>query len=65
MSLEPEICDKFVGLVSSTLKVLSQLLEVMTLVEAGRIAEELLFYLRGTMSLSPTATVSCVSQVSN
>lgn len=63
MSLELEICDKFVGLLSSTLKVLSQLLEVMTLVEAGRIAEELLFYLRGTMSLSPTATVSCVSQL--
>lgn len=62
-SLETDMCDKFVGLVSSTLKVLSQLLEVMTLNEAGRIAEELLLYLRSTMSLSPAATVHCVSQL--
>ncbi len=52
------------GLVTSTLKVLAQLLEVMTLGEAGRLAEELLLYLRRTMSLSPAATVHCVSQVS-
>lgn len=46
-----------------TLETLSQLLEVGTLNEAGRIAEEILSYLRFTVSVEPTATVKCVQQV--
>lgn len=46
-----------------TLETLSQLLEVGTLNDAGRIAEEVLSYLRLTVTLEPTATVKCVQQV--
>ena len=46
-----------------TLETLSQLLEVGTLNEAGRITEEVLSYLRSTVTLEPTATVKCVQQV--
>lgn len=55
--------EKFVSLLRVTLETLSQLLEVGTLNEAGRITEEILSYLRSTVTVEPTATVKCVQQV--
>lgn len=51
------------SLLRVTLETLSQLLEVGTLNEAGRIAEEILSYLKSTVTVEPTATVKCVQQV--
>lgn len=42
---------------------LSQILEVASLNETGRIAEEILNYLQSTMSLSSIPTVQCVRQL--
>jgi huntingtin len=61
--LDSGASEKFVSLLRVTLETLSQLLEVGTLNEAGRIAEEILSYLRSTVTVEPTATVKCVQQV--
>ena len=42
---------------------LSQLLEAASIQEVGKHADELLTYLRSTMSREPTCTVNCVQQV--
>ena len=46
-----------------TLHVLSQILEVATLPDIGKHADEFLSYLRTTVSLEPTDSVLCVQQV--
>jgi len=61
--LDSGASEKFLSLLRVTLETLSQLLEVGTLNEAGRITEEVLSYLRSTVTLEPTATVKCVQQV--
>ena len=63
ITLDSAASEKFVSLLRVTLETLSQLLEVGTLQETGRVAEEILSYLRCTVTVEPTATVKCVQQV--
>ncbi|XP_043476526.1 huntingtin [Leptopilina heterotoma] len=63
VTLISEASEMYLSLLNATLQVLSQLLEMATLIEAGRIAEEILHYLQTTMLLSPTKSVQCVQQL--
>lgn len=63
MSLDNSASEKFVGLLSVALGVLAQLLEIATLQEAWRVAEDVLNCLKSTMSIAPIPTVTCVHQV--
>ncbi|KAJ9589854.1 hypothetical protein L9F63_017009 [Diploptera punctata] len=63
ITLDSMASEKFVSLLRVTLETLSQLLEVGTLHETGRIAEEILSYLRSTVVVEPTATIKCVQQL--
>ena len=51
-------------MVRMALQVLSQLLEMAGIGETGKAAEEMLAYLKATVTLEPTATLLCVQQVS-
>lgn len=51
------------SLLRATLGALSQILEIATLTEVGKIAEEVLNYLRPAFVLEPTGTVECVQQL--
>lgn len=62
-TLESEASEMYLSLLNATLQVLCQLLEIATIQEAGRIAEEILHYLQTTVVLSPTTTVQCVQQL--
>lgn len=62
-TLDSEASEKFLQLLRSTLNTLAQVLEMASVTEMGRIAEELLFYLRSTVLLDSTATVHCVLQL--
>ncbi|XP_014488672.1 PREDICTED: huntingtin isoform X2 [Dinoponera quadriceps] len=63
VTLEYEASEMYLSLLNATLDVLSQILEVASVNEVGRIAEEVLCYLKSTVTLSPTATVQCVQQL--
>lgn len=63
ISLDLSVTDKFCGMLKASLYVLSQILEVATLTDIGKYAEEFLNYLKSTISLEPTDTVLCVQQV--
>lgn len=63
VTLISEASEMYLSLLNATLQVLSQLLEMATLIEAGRIAEEILHYLQTTVVLSPTKSVQCVQQL--
>ncbi|XP_012536228.1 huntingtin [Monomorium pharaonis] len=63
VTLQHEASEMYVSLLNATLDVLSQILEIASINEAGRIAEEVLCYLKTTVVLSPTATVQCVQQL--
>jgi len=63
VTLQHEASEMYVSLLNATLDVLSQILEIASVNEAGRIAEEVLCYLKTTVVLSPTATVQCVQQL--
>lgn len=63
VTLQHEASEMYVSLLNATLDVLSQILEIASVHEAGRIAEEVLCYLKTTVILSPTATVQCVQQL--
>lgn len=63
VTLEHEASEMYLSLLNATLDVFSQVLEVASINEASRIAEEVLFYLKTTVILSPTATVQCVQQL--
>lgn len=63
VTLEYEASEMYLSLLNATLDVLSQILEVASVNEAGKIAEEVLCYLKSTVTLSPTATVQCVQQL--
>lgn len=63
VTLQHEASEMYVSLLNATLDVLSQILEIASVNEAGRIAEEVLSYLKTTFVLSPTATVRCVQQL--
>ncbi|XP_047352945.1 huntingtin isoform X1 [Vespa velutina] len=63
VTLDPEASEMYIALLTAILDTLSQILEIATFNEAGRIAEEILYYLQTTVSLSPTATIQCVQQL--
>ena len=63
ISLDLNASEKFGCLLHSVLVTLSQLLEVASIHEVGKHADELLGYLKATMSRAPIATVNCVQQV--
>lgn len=63
ITLDAEACDKFLNLLSTTLATLSQILEIATLTEIGRIVEEILSYTRSTFILDSVTTVECVQQL--
>ncbi|XP_050396465.2 huntingtin [Patella vulgata] len=62
-SLDLNNSDKFCNLLRVTLRVLSQILEITTLFDIGKYAEEFLGYFKCTFSLEPTYTVLCVQQL--
>lgn len=55
--------DKFLDLLESTVNALSILLEVGTVQDTGRCAEEILSYLRPAVSLRASPSVICVIQL--
>lgn len=63
VTLQHEASEMYVSLLNAMLDVLSQILEIASINEAGKIAEEVLYYLKTTVVLSPTATVRCVQQL--
>ncbi|XP_029667120.1 huntingtin isoform X1 [Formica exsecta] len=63
VTLQHEASEMYVSLLNAILDVLSQILEIASVNEAGKIAEEVLCYLKTTVVLSPTATVRCVQQL--
>ncbi|CAG2061280.1 unnamed protein product, partial [Timema podura] len=65
ITLDCGASEKFISLLRTTLEALSQLLEIASLHEAGRVAEEILAYMRLTISIEPTSTVKCVQQTNS
>ncbi|KAL0277158.1 UNVERIFIED_CONTAM: hypothetical protein PYX00_004532 [Menopon gallinae] len=63
VSLDTSVSEKFLGLLESTINVLCILLEIGTIQDTGRCAEEILSYLRPAVSLRPSASVLCVIQL--
>ncbi|KAK6634904.1 hypothetical protein RUM44_000151 [Polyplax serrata] len=63
VSLDKPVGDKFLDLLESNLFTLCVLLEVGTVRETGRCAEEILSYLRSVVSFRSSPTVVCVSQL--
>ncbi|XP_060084449.1 huntingtin-like [Ylistrum balloti] len=63
ISLDLGTTDKFCVLLKCTLECLAQVLEIASLQDIGKYAEELLGYLRTTVSLEPTCTILCVQQL--
>ncbi|XP_060528068.1 huntingtin [Cylas formicarius] len=63
ISLEPEASEKFVDLLKNTLNALSVIMEVATLNEFGRMAEEILTYMKSTFTMDPNSTMQCVQQL--
>ncbi|XP_033353075.1 huntingtin isoform X1 [Bombus vosnesenskii] len=62
-TLEPHASEMYLSLLNAILDVLSQILEIISVNEAAKIAEEILHYLQSTVVLSPTATIQCVQQL--
>ncbi|XP_041368406.1 huntingtin-like isoform X2 [Gigantopelta aegis] len=62
-SLDLSSVDKFCSLLRTVLTVLAQILEIATLFDIGKHAEEFLGYLKSTIALEPTYTVLCVQQL--
>ncbi|OAD60204.1 Huntingtin [Eufriesea mexicana] len=62
-TLEPHASEMYLSLLNAILDVLSQILEIISVNEAAQIAEEILYYLQSTVTLSPTSTVQCVQQL--
>ncbi len=63
VSLDLSSVEKFNTLLRVALEVLSQVLEIAGLVEIGKHAEELLGYLKSTVTLEDTSSILCVQQV--
>ena len=55
--------DKFCNLLHTSLVTLSQMLEIATLEDIGKYADEILQYLKSTVTLEPTESIRCVQQV--
>ena len=52
-------------MLSASLEVLAQLCEVAGIVEIGKHAEEILGYLKSTVTMEDTMSILCVQQVGN
>lgn len=63
ISLDLNSSDKFCSLLRTALMVFSQILEVTSLQEVGKHADELLAYMKSTVLIEATGTVLCVQQV--
>ncbi|ROT64935.1 Huntingtin [Penaeus vannamei] len=63
ISLEENTMEKLCGLLRVTLTSLGRILEVASMLEFGRLAEEILQYLKVVTSLLPTLTVQCGQQL--
>lgn len=63
MSLEESTTEKLCGLLQVALTSMGRLLEVASMVEFGKLADEMLQYLKVVTSLLPTLTVQCGQQV--
>nr|XP_045607422.1 huntingtin-like isoform X3 [Procambarus clarkii] len=63
MSLEENTTEKLCGLLRVALISLGRLLEVASMVEFGKLADEMLQYLKVVTSLLPTLTVQCGQQL--
>nr|XP_022340193.1 huntingtin-like isoform X2 [Crassostrea virginica] len=63
VSLDLTVTDKFCSLLHTLLVTLSQMLEITTLEDIGKYADELLQYLKSTIILEPTETIRCVQQL--
>ncbi|VEN63698.1 unnamed protein product, partial [Callosobruchus maculatus] len=63
MSLDTETSHTFIDLMVSTLRNASVLMEVGSLTEFSRVAEDILAYLRSTFTVEPSATVEAVQQL--
>lgn len=62
-TLDSEASEKFLNLLRTSLQTLSKFLELATLFESGRVAEEILNYFRTTFNFEPSSTVECVQQL--
>ncbi|XP_050730332.1 huntingtin-like isoform X2 [Eriocheir sinensis] len=63
MSLEESTTEKVCGLLRVALSSLGRLLEVASMVEFGKLADEVLQYLKAVTTLLPTLTVQCGQQL--
>ncbi|XP_078717925.1 huntingtin isoform X2 [Lampetra fluviatilis] len=64
MSLDMlSLSEKFGGFLGTVLDVLAQLLEIATLQDVGKYAEEVLGYLKSCFNREPTVTTLCVQQL--
>ncbi|KAK7109044.1 hypothetical protein V1264_013160 [Littorina saxatilis] len=63
ISLDLSSTDKFCSFVRTALDVMAQLLEIATLFDIGKHADEILSYFKSTVVLEPTSTVLCVQQL--
>ncbi|XP_018571399.1 huntingtin [Anoplophora glabripennis] len=63
ISLDSEASEKFLELLNKTVQSLSVVMEIGTLNEFSRIAEDVLGYLRSTFAVDAPATVECVQQL--
>ncbi|XP_059488388.1 huntingtin isoform X2 [Neocloeon triangulifer] len=63
LTLDLQASEKFLALLNSTLVVMAQILEFTTITELGRVAEELLYYLKCTVSVCPVVTVKAVQKL--
>lgn len=62
-TLDCEASEMYLALLHASLRVLSQILEISSTLEATKFADEILQYLQTTLTLSPTNTVQCVRQL--
>ncbi|KAJ8914559.1 hypothetical protein NQ315_010023 [Exocentrus adspersus] len=63
VSLEVDASEKFLELLNKTLRALAVMMEIGTLNEFSRIAEDILSYLYSTFTIDAPATVECVQQL--
>ncbi|XP_029645621.1 huntingtin isoform X2 [Octopus sinensis] len=63
ISLDLNVSDKFGSLLKVALEVFAKLLEISSLFDIGKYAEEFLTYLKTTFSMEATSTVLCVQQL--
>lgn len=63
ITLDQSASELYLGLLKACLKALAQILEVSSVVETSRIAEELLHYLQSSFTLLPMETLTCVRQL--